>query len=87
MAYLAVNKNGSEMICQNEPERVPLNKKKVYDKTKYRYVYVNPVEIWEDCEIIGMGAAYAYYDIPLPEGTIEKLIGRKLTWEDDPVEF
>jgi len=23
----------------------------------------------------------------LPQGTIEKLIGRKLTWEDEPVEY
>jgi len=23
----------------------------------------------------------------LPAGTIEKLIGRKLTWEDEPVEY
>lgn len=25
--------------------------------------------------------------ISLPSGTIEKLIGRQLTWEDDPVEL
>jgi len=26
-------------------------------------------------------------EIDLPKGTIEKLIGRKLTWEDEPVEY
>ena len=26
-------------------------------------------------------------EIILPKGSIEKLIGRKLTWEDDPVEL
>lgn len=25
--------------------------------------------------------------IDLPSGTIEKILGRKLTWEDDPVEL
>ena len=31
-----------------------------------------------------------YYDgmyVNLPSGSIEKLIGRKLTWEDEPVEL
>ncbi len=28
-----------------------------------------------------------YTVIILPDGTIEKIIGRKLTWEDDPVEI
>lgn len=26
-------------------------------------------------------------EIKLPKGSIEKLIGRKLTWEDEPVEL
>lgn len=25
--------------------------------------------------------------VELPKGSIEKLIGKKLTWEDDPVEI
>lgn len=28
-----------------------------------------------------------FYCIGLPKGTIEKLIGYKLTWEDEPVEY
>ena len=27
------------------------------------------------------------YNIPLPLGSIKKLIGRKLTWDDEPVEL
>ena len=30
---------------------------------------------------------YGYHSIELPKGTIEKLIGKKLTWEDEPVEL
>lgn len=29
----------------------------------------------------------SYHYILLPNGTIKKLIGRDLTWEDDPVEI
>jgi hypothetical protein len=29
----------------------------------------------------------AYEDINLPKGSIKRLIGRELTWEDEPVEF
>lgn len=31
-------------------------------------------------------ASYSGY-CPLPKGTIKKLIGRKLTWNDEPVEL
>lgn len=27
------------------------------------------------------------YPVRLPDGSIERLIGRKLTWDDDPVEI
>ena len=27
------------------------------------------------------------YEMQLPQGSIEKLIGRKLNWEDEPVEI
>ena len=56
MAYLAVNKNGEEQICEQELFR------------------------WGS-EI------YWYPTIELPKGSIEKLIGKKLTWEDEPVEL
>jgi hypothetical protein len=29
----------------------------------------------------------AYEDIQLPKGSIKRLIGRELTWDDEPVEF
>lgn len=27
------------------------------------------------------------YSIPIPKGTIEKLTGRKITWDDEPIEL
>ena len=59
MAWVAVNKNGDEVIFDFEP---------------YRWNYFCWVEDVGD-------------DIYLPKGTIKKLIGRDLTWEDNPVEL
>lgn len=60
MGYLAVDKNGEEMIYKEKP------------------IKGNKCGIWipdsdmDDC-------------IALPKGSIFKLIGRELTWDDEPV--
>lgn len=59
MAWVAVNKNGDEVLFDFEPER-------------YNDFF------W--VEDVGD-------DIYLPKGSIKKLIGRDLTWEDNPVEL
>lgn len=64
MAWLAVDKNGTEKVFQNEPDR------------NTNYWYINRDSVF----------AYNSY-VFLPKGSIEKLIGRTLTWEDDPVEI
>jgi len=75
MAWLAVNENGIEVICKNRPKRI-----KVYhidiDTLEYR---------WEDSEIVA--DSIQWHNIYLPDGAIRKLIGRKLTWDDEPVEI
>ena len=58
MSWVAVDKNGDEMIYMDKPIR--------YAKT--------------------FGDGEAQY-VPLSEGTILKLIGRELTWDDEPVEL
>lgn len=64
MAWVAVDKNRTEIIFADKPGRI-------YDEV-------------EDC---------AYWDtisgicVILPKGSIKKLIGRELTWEDNPVEL
>lgn len=40
------------------------------------------IGIWWDSAITGYDT-----EIPLPKGTIKKLIGRELTWHDNPVEL
>lgn len=61
MAWVAVNKDGTEYIFSNKPKRLSVN--------------------WEDL-------MYGFYtDIRIPRGSIKKLIGRDLTWQDEPVEL
>ena len=60
MAYVAVDKNGQEVITESKPFR--------------------EVTIWQTDD--GTNNS-----VDLPKGSIEKLIGKKLTWEDEPVEL
>lgn len=73
MAWVAVNKDGTEYIFNNKP---------------HRSIYENVFQI-DDNDIV----TYEWTDdkycgwVNLPKGSIEKLIGRNLTWEDEPVEL
>lgn len=44
------------------------------------------LEWWYDEQEDDAGVLYDT-EIPLPKGSIKKLIGRDLTWEDEPVEL
>lgn len=59
MAYLCVDKDGSEYVLETTPIRCR--------------DYWRLSKGWRYCE--------------LPPGSIAKLIGRELTWEDEPVEL
>nr|DAY39053.1 MAG TPA: hypothetical protein [Caudoviricetes sp.] len=67
--FLAVNKNGDEVILDNAPARQG--------------------EIWTDERSAHDEEYFSVEDhnsaIVLPRGTIYKLAGRHLTWEDDPI--
>lgn len=57
----------------------------------YLVVNKNGQEIIFEYPPFRLGAMWSSYSdnwhIYLPNGTIEKLIGRKMTWEDAPVEL
>lgn len=85
MAVVAVNKDGTEVIgeslvrCKYDKHYwiVPsgyynLNKEQT---SFWACIYDNPDEGFEDIAI------------ELPNGSIKKLIGRELTWDDEPVEL
>ena len=65
MVYLAVNKDGSEVVSNTRIKR-------------FKNYWVD--EFFEH-EFDTIDVVF------LPKGSIKKLIGRELTWEDNPVEF
>ena len=60
MAFVAVDKNGTELISNNSP--------------------------YKDSEMTRWSTKNSKY-VELPKGTIKKLIGRDLIFDDDPVEL
>ena len=77
MAYVAVNEYGTEVMFHNKPTRQKGGRK--------------GWDYWLDEETYWEIRRYTTnaddYSIKLPSGSIEKLIGRTLTWEDEPVEL
>ena len=86
MAQVAVNKNGPEVVADNlvrgyytsngslvlEGDYFNMNDSKY---THWIAPYYNPDEGVEDISV------------ELPKGTIERLLGRALTWDNEPVEL
>lgn len=75
MAYVSVDLIGGEWIHANEPK---LN-------MKYGMYTDEIYESWD-----GQGGKSVYHhdsDIELPKGTIEKIIGKKLSFNDGPVKI
>ena len=65
MVYLAVNKDGSEVVSNTRIKRF-----KDYWVDEFFEHEFDTIDV-----------------VFLPKGSIKKLIGRELTWEDNPVEF
>lgn len=85
MAYLAVNRNGEELVFNDCP---------IYDRVedtwkipmlRWELVYDDPHDhsagVHED-EI-----SYDDYGVTLPNGTIERIIGGPLTFANEPIEI
>lgn len=67
MVYLAVDKDGTEVIFDDKPVRGTNN-------------------IKDNCNQWALNSVTSNY-IVLPKGSIEKLIDRTLTWDDEPVKI
>lgn len=78
MAWVAVHKNGSENVFVFKPYRTDLN----INRSLYK---LWEPEYWSDDEVSDYGNEDT--GISLPKGSIKKLIGRDLSWEDEPVEL
>ena len=66
MAWLCVNKDGTELISPVMP--------------------IRDLEEW-NCYSENVAGWHDDYGIKLPKGTIKKLIGKDLTWEDFAVKI
>lgn len=120
MAYLAVNKNGTEVVSDNAlyrngtykryrtcyPDRCggcyrsaskvlcPVDEDgRRYQKMTYsdppemsRDEAIEELSFWDTYEFDLDGNPIAHI-VALPKGSIKKLIGREMTWADDPIEI
>lgn len=88
MAWLAVDKDGTEKIFSVKPFRGNTQEDEshmwgTYVCENYGKWYPEHDERNDDTG----DPYYLGYSIELPKGTISKLIGRGLSWEDEPVEL
>ncbi len=86
MAYVAVDKNGTEVILSRKPYR---EKKNYLQKTNNVSIFSNLFTgKWTDAKYISGHCLYRCDTrIVLPPKSIEQLIGRTLSWKDEPVKL
>lgn len=79
MAWLAVDESGREQIFKLKPYRIESSYENHYlaNYWKAKSEYLNA----SDFSIVSITPA-----IVLPKNSIEKILGYKMTWEDEPVE-
>lgn len=88
MTFFAVDKDGTENIFNVKPFRGNTQKDKNY--VWGTYVGENYEKWYPKHDGRNEDTGDAYYQghsIELPKGTISKLIGRELNWNDEPVEL
>lgn len=87
MAWLCVDENGEHIFCE-EPLRgrtqkyVSFYREHLIRQQSSKLQYANA----DDIDDVGF-IIYAEEGIDLPKGSIKKLIGRELSWQDEPVEL
>lgn len=99
MAWIAVNKDGTEIISPNQPKRwCNLEYKSLFGNRKTSYISDtisierirrdNPEMLcfWIDYRDIDSDfSPKTRMEIPIPKGTIKKIIGREMSWSDNPI--
>lgn len=91
MAWLCVDKDGTESIFDNLPVR-RCNVKNIFCdistlKIIRRAYTKNQYNKWSAAWSSDINDHLPLFRIELPKGSIKKLIGRELKWEDEPVEI
>lgn len=85
MAFLAVNRDGEELIFNNQP---------IYDRVEdtWKVLGVREEIVYDDPHDYSAGVHSETvsdddYGVTLPKGTIEKIIGGPLSLANNPVEI
>lgn len=78
--WLAVEQSGKEVIFKRKPHRI-----------QWRGMWSDEKTYWmDDHNYHGTGhLGYSQHEtrIILPKGSVEKLIGRKMTWKNKPIKI
>ena len=92
--YLCVDPDGIEKACEAKPRRLYTA---MIEHVPQKYVDEHPVEKYNsfdywidscsDTDYGYYGWEYSFDGVCLPTGTIKKLTGKELTWEDEPIEY
>ena len=85
MAFLAVNRTGEELIFNNLP---------IYDRVEdtWKFPDIRSELVYDDPDNPSDGVHWvdvedSDYGVTLPKGTIYKIIGKYLSFSDEPVEI
>ena len=80
--WLAKEKDGKEVIFKYKPHREMFTGR--WNDEKYHFLPKDEPNYYGVHHVV-----YEHHNsrIILPKGTIEKIIGKKLKWKDDPVKF
>lgn len=88
MAWVAVDKDGVEAIFDGKPFRGNTQKDRDHVWGTYAGEYYDRWYPKHDGRNEDTGDAYYQgHFIEMPKGSIKKLIGRELTWDEEPVEL
>lgn len=86
--WLAVNKDGSEVCSRNELFRHHEAATELVKRFGEGYEHcLKKEDHWCDDFSNGHYSVPRFWGVVLPKGTIKKLIGRELTWSDEPIKI
>jgi len=84
--WVAVDKDGTEKISNSVFVRRLYIKSILWGSVKVNYSK-NARKKWANCWSSNETNALPFCGVEIPKGSIEKLIGKKLTWNDEPFEL
>lgn len=90
--YLCVEPDGTECICNERPKRY---RDWAYENASDSYIKLHPitdkmnhwVNVISSTDYGYCGFDYEFDYIELPKGTIKKLTGISLSWNDEPLKL